>query len=64
MLMFMRSVIAYLPIDIFQKANYENVSSAAFTYFKNFVKIVNQSFTIEVLKRARSSERTVYSKFP
>ena len=62
--MFTRSVIAYQPIDSFQKAKWnENVSSAAFTYFWNFVKILNQSFTIEVLKRARLSERTVWHDF-
>ena len=57
---FTRSVIAYQPIDRLKKQiKYENVSSAAFTYFWKFVKILNQSFTIEVSKRACLSERTV-----
>ena len=43
-----------------KQTKYENVSSEAFTYFYIFGKILNQSFTIEVLKRARLSERTVY----
>ena len=46
--------------DFKMQTKYVNVSSAAFTYFWNFGKILNQSFTIEVLKWAHLSEHTVY----
>ena len=47
--MLTRSVIDYELVDRFKKqTKYENVLSAAFTYFKNFGKILNQLFTIEV----------------
>ena len=36
------------------------MSSAALTYFWNVVQIMNQSFRIEVLRRARSFENTVF----